>query len=155
MDITTCAFRGALFPINRLGKSTTLFTLKLQRLAYGSHDSSSSIIFSVTTMTTPSSSVRPPSPNVSHLSPDEQRPPSPGLASVIEAKRRSPPPGDSPGVTVQTTPHEHLLSVSLPGYAPEMVTISARKDDTLAVVADQWQAENDCAYALSSSPHIP
>ena len=40
---------------------------------------------------------------------------------------------------------EYLLSVNLPGFMPEMVTVSARRDDRLAVIADMWHAEANCA----------
>ena len=67
------------------------------------------------------------------------------VATVLEPQRRSPPPHHRPPLrTTLSSEAEHVLSVCLPGFSPEMVTISARKDNKLAVVADLWHAENNC-----------
>jgi Holliday junction resolvase-like predicted endonuclease len=47
---------------------------------------------------------------------------------------------------------EYVLTVELPvtmtkNLAPEMITISARKENKLAIVADVWHAENNCERA--------
>lgn len=67
------------------------------------------------------------------------------VTTVLDPHRRSPPPGRRPVLrTIRSTEEEHVLSVHLPGFTPEMVTVSARKDDRLAVVADLWHAEANC-----------
>lgn len=67
------------------------------------------------------------------------------VTTVLDPHRRSPPPGHRPVLrTIRSTEEEHVLSVHLPGFTPEMVTVSARKDDRLAVVADLWHAEANC-----------
>ncbi|KAI5120707.1 hypothetical protein M0805_007669 [Coniferiporia weirii] len=69
------------------------------------------------------------------------------VTAVLEPHRRSPPPENRPVLCVaQSTEDEHVLSVRLPGFTPEMVTVSARKDDKLAVVADLWHAETNCHH---------
>lgn len=77
------------------------------------------------------------------------------VTAVLEPHRRSPPPGSRPALRIVcSTEDEHVLSVRLPGFAPEMVTLSVRRDDKLAVVADLWHAESNCA-SLSTYLHIP
>lgn len=67
------------------------------------------------------------------------------VTAVLEPHRRSPPPENRPALCIaESTEDEHVLSVRLPGFTPEMVTVSARKDDKLAVVADLWHAETNC-----------
>ncbi|KAH8112683.1 hypothetical protein DFH11DRAFT_1606427 [Phellopilus nigrolimitatus] len=69
------------------------------------------------------------------------------VTAVLEPHRRSPPPENRPVLRVIcSTDEEHILSVHLPGFAPEMVTVSARKEDKLAVVADLWHAEANCHH---------
>ncbi|EJD07072.1 uncharacterized protein FOMMEDRAFT_75640 [Fomitiporia mediterranea MF3/22] len=69
------------------------------------------------------------------------------IAAVLEPDRRSPPPGSRPVLRlVCSTEDEHVLSAHLPGFAPEMVTVSTRKEDRLAVVADLWHAESNCHH---------
>ena len=67
------------------------------------------------------------------------------VTTVLDPHRRSPPPGNRPVLrTVRSTDEEYVLSVHLPGFTPEMVTVSARKEDRLAVVADLWHVEANC-----------
>ena len=74
------------------------------------------------------------------------------IAAVLEPHRRSPAPESRPTLRlVCSTEDEHVLSVHLPGFAPEMVTICARREDKLAVVADLWHAESNCAF---TSPYL-
>ncbi|KLO07955.1 hypothetical protein SCHPADRAFT_835918 [Schizopora paradoxa] len=68
-------------------------------------------------------------------------------ATVLELGRRSPPPNwkDRPTLKVsRSSQTEHTLTVRLPGFAPEMVTVSARRENRLAVVADMWHSEDNC-----------
>ncbi|KAL5486257.1 hypothetical protein ACEPAI_7303 [Sanghuangporus weigelae] len=69
------------------------------------------------------------------------------IAAVLEPHRRSPAPESRPMLRlVRSTEDEHVLSVRLPGFAPEMVTICVRREDKLAVVADLWHAESNCHH---------
>ena len=104
----------------------------------------------------------------------DSEPPSPSspdtpVTAALAPRRRSPPPGTprpvmraslsrkrSNGTDGSTRngffglgpdedgESEYLLSVNLPGFMPEMVTVSARRDDRLAVIADMWHAESNC-----------
>lgn len=68
-------------------------------------------------------------------------------ATVLELSRRSPPPNwkDRPTLRIsRSSETEHTLTVRLPGFAPEMVTVSARRENRLAVVADMWHSEDNC-----------
>ena len=73
----------------------------------------------------------------------------PTVTAVLDPHRRSPPPESRPVLrNARTTEDEYVLSVHLPGYSPEMVTVTSRKDNSLAVVADLWHAEADCTSSL-------
>lgn len=69
--------------------------------------------------------------------------------AVLQPHRRSPPPESESALRVENVSEDsYVLTAHLPGYAPEMVTVSTRKGEKLAVVADLWHAESDC----TSSP---
>ncbi|TDL25736.1 hypothetical protein BD410DRAFT_784775 [Rickenella mellea] len=70
-------------------------------------------------------------------------------ATILEAHRRSPLRGCSPPMHISSTPEQHVLRVELPGFAPEMVTISAKRCETIAVIADMWHAEQNCHHEWS------
>ena len=94
----------------------------------------------------------------------DSEPPSPSspdtpVTAALAPQRRSPPPGTPRPVMRASTSSqrrrregtpdeiedsEYILSVNLPGFMPEMVTVSARRDDRLAVIADMWHAEVNC-----------
>jgi len=68
-------------------------------------------------------------------------------ATVLELGRRSPPPNwkDRPTLRIlRSSEAEYTLTVLLLGFAPEMVMVSARKENRLAVVADMWHSEDNC-----------
>jgi len=68
-------------------------------------------------------------------------------ATVLELDRRSPPPNfkNRPALRIsRTSETEHTFTVRLPGFTPEMVMVSARKENRLAVVADMWHSEDNC-----------
>ena len=79
------------------------------------------------------------------------------IAALLEPHRRTPPPGSWPALQIAcTSEDEYILSVHLPGFAPEMVTLSTRREDRLSVVADLWHAESNCTCVpLSLYLHTP
>lgn len=99
----------------------------------------------------------------------DSEPPSPStpdtpVTAALAPQRRSPPAGTPRPVMRATTSSqrrrrdgasdevedsEYTLSVNLPGFTPEMVTVSARRDDRLAVIADMWHAEVNCTSFFS------
>ena len=102
-----------------------------------------------------------PSPNQPHVSFSSSFScaayPAPTI-QALEPYRRSPPPETRPELRIQGGSHlsdEYVLMVQLPvtmttGLAPEMITISARKENKLAIVADVWHAENNCESDIRS-----
>ncbi|TFK49722.1 hypothetical protein OE88DRAFT_372433 [Heliocybe sulcata] len=102
----------------------------------------------------PDTTTRPRSPIVTTLSPPTSAPcsrsPSPEPQqpeSPTARSRRSPPPSKSPPVVVKSTTSRYTLTVDLgPKFQSEMVTIAAKKGDSVDVVADLWYLENDCHH---------
>lgn len=73
----------------------------------------------------------------------------PAAEAALEPHRRSPSPESKTALCIASVSDDaYILTAYLPGYAPEMVTVSARKEDKLAVVADLWHAESDCTSFL-------
>lgn len=65
--------------------------------------------------------------------------------AALDPHRRSPSPDSKSVLRVAPANEEfYVLTAYLPGYSPDMVTVSARRDGKLAVVADLWSAESDC-----------
>lgn len=67
------------------------------------------------------------------------------MQSPIARARRAASPSRIPQMDLVSSSSRHTLTVQLPTeIKPEMVTISAKKGDRLAVVADAWHMEVDC-----------
>lgn len=75
-------------------------------------------------------------------------------ATVLELGRRSPPPNwkDRPTLRIlRSSEAEYTFTVRLLGFAPEMVMVSARKENRLAVVADMWHSEDNCKKSMCTN----
>ena len=74
--------------------------------------------------------------------------PAPRLESPLEQVHRRA--GHNvPPANVETFLKSHRLSITLPRpggaqFAPDMITVSARRGGCLAIVADAWHLEHDC-----------
>ncbi|KAF7965961.1 hypothetical protein HWV62_40721 [Athelia sp. TMB] len=65
--------------------------------------------------------------------------------SPTARSRRAPSPSRTPPMHVTTTSSGYTLNAQLPiEIQPEMITVSAKKGDRIAVVADVWHMEADC-----------
>lgn len=74
--------------------------------------------------------------------------------SPIAHARRAPPSEAVPPLQIRASASAYRLAIPLPrpggrAFAPEMITLSAKRGDRLAVVADAWHLERDCASLLS------
>lgn len=48
-------------------------------------------------------------------------------------------------MTVDSTPHQYILTAPLGhGFSADCITITARKENVIVVVADRWDQEQDC-----------
>ncbi|EJD49576.1 hypothetical protein AURDEDRAFT_122036 [Auricularia subglabra TFB-10046 SS5] len=96
--------------------------------------------------------VLPPTPDAQSTalfpsSPDPPPPLFPAVSSLVPRSlaemARVPDPDKRPRMRVESNRFAHILSVPLPGYAPEEVTITATRTDALKVVADRWSSGAD------------
>lgn len=48
-------------------------------------------------------------------------------------------------MTIDSTPHQYILMAPLgPGFSADSITIAARKENVIMIVADRWDQEQDC-----------
>lgn len=83
-----------------------------------------------------------------HVSPSRSpTPTSPQVPVVTVRGSRSPTESQRVQPDVQVSPSAYSLIAQLGnGFHPECITISAKKGNALVIVADQWDAEQDCRH---------
>ena len=48
-------------------------------------------------------------------------------------------------MTIDSTPHQYILTAPLGhGFSADSITIAARKENVIVIVADRWDQEQDC-----------
>jgi len=50
-------------------------------------------------------------------------------------------------MTIDSTPAQYVLMAPLgPGFSADSITIAARKENVIVIVADRWDQEQDCHH---------
>ncbi|KAG9077635.1 hypothetical protein FS749_010456 [Ceratobasidium sp. UAMH 11750] len=74
----------------------------------------------------------------------------PSLLSLITISRFCRSPRDAPQThseSIQVSSKHYTIKARIGGgFDPDCITISAKKDNTLAVVADRWELESNCRH---------
>jgi hypothetical protein len=79
------------------------------------------------------------------ISPVVSMPSSQSMLSPTARARRAPSPSRTPAMHMTWSSSNYKLNVQLPtAIQREMITVSAKKGDRIAIVADAWHMEEDC-----------
>ncbi|KAG8900930.1 hypothetical protein FRB99_005668 [Tulasnella sp. 403] len=59
---------------------------------------------------------------------------------------REPPPSKAVPMSLESTDHEYIFRVELPGYNIDNITVSCKRGNVVTVVADIWHLPRECCH---------